>query len=72
MFLKSTYTVVDFVKYLKLSMSLDQVGSSKEMQTLDYVSIKTQIHIIFFQLVSAFIVPKVIFPQLSTITFGVF
>lgn len=62
-FLKSTNTVVDFVKDLKLSMNLDQVGS---------LCIKTQIHINFSKIVSVFIVPKVIFPQLSTIAFGVF
>lgn len=60
------------MKYLKLRMNLDQVGSSREKQTLDYVSIKIQIHTNFLEIVSAFIVPKVIFPQLSTITFGVF
>lgn len=64
--------MVDFVKDLKLNMNLDQVGSSKEKQTLDYVSIKTQIKINFFKTVSVFIVPKVIFPHLPTITFGVF
>lgn len=63
---------MDFVKYLKLNMNLDQVGSSEEKQTLDYVSVETQIHINFFQIVRAFIVPIVIFPQLSTTTFGVF
>lgn len=34
-FLKSTYTVADFGKYLKLSTNVDQVDSSKEKQTLD-------------------------------------
>lgn len=64
--------MVDFVKYLKVNMNFDQVGLSKEKQTLDYVSIKTQIHVNFFQVVGVFTVPKVFFPQQSTITFGIF